>query len=85
MSEMSLWRAEMSNEFPSFDYKKFVASHATSHTSPRECFCVGKKNGEPYCRCEMQIRGVYQRDGQWVEPPRNEIIHGPVRNYGPTT
>lgn len=50
-----------------------------------ECFCVGPKNGEPFCRCDMLRRGVYQRDGQWVEPPKGEVIHGPVRDFGPTT
>lgn len=53
---------------------------------PFPCYCVGKKNGEPYCKCEMESRGVYQRNGMWIEPPKGEIVHGAVlEDFGSTT
>lgn len=35
------------------------------------CMCIGPQNGEPYCPCKMRSRGVYKRDGRWVEPERD--------------
>lgn len=32
------------------------------------CFCVGKQNGEPYCPCMMKAKGVFRRNGRWIEP-----------------
>ena len=40
------------------------------------CFCIGPQNGEPYCPCEMRSRGIFQRDGKWIEP---EKVVGAVR------
>lgn len=36
------------------------------------CCCIGKQGGEPFCPCEMRARGIFKRDGRWVEPARGE-------------
>ncbi len=40
----------------------------------RACNCVGPRNGQPLCPCQM--RGVFQRNGRWIMPERDL---GPVR------
>jgi hypothetical protein len=37
------------------------------------CGCIGPQNGEPKCPCAM--RGVFQRDGRWIQA---EVDLGPV-------
>ena len=44
---------------------------------PPPCNCIGPQRGAPYCPCEMRARGVFERDGRWVEPERDL---GPVQN-----
>lgn len=39
----------------------------------KQCFCIGRQNGEPLCPCRM--KNLEQRDGRWVEKPRD---FGPV-------
>lgn len=39
--------------------------------------CIGPQRGEPYCPCAMKARGVFKRDGRWIEPERDL---GPVQN-----
>jgi hypothetical protein len=43
------------------------------------CNCVGPRNGEPRCPCQM--RNVIERDGRWVVPEQDL---GPVRRLTPT-
>jgi hypothetical protein len=45
--------------------------------SVQSCFCIGPQNCEPYCPCMMRAKGVYQRDGRWIEPEKDV---GPVQN-----
>lgn len=33
------------------------------------CNCIGPRNGEPRCRCQM--RNVIERDGRWVVPEQD--------------
>jgi len=35
------------------------------------CNCIGPQRGEPYCPCAMKSKGVYQRDGRWIEPEKD--------------
>lgn len=35
------------------------------------CNCVGQQRGEPYCPCVMRARGVFRRNGRWIEPERD--------------
>lgn len=42
------------------------------------CHCVGAQTGQPYCPCEMRQRGIFMRDGRWVEPARKERDLGPA-------
>lgn len=37
----------------------------------RSCGCIGPQNGEPLCPCMMRAKGVYRRDGRWIEPERD--------------
>jgi len=46
-------------------------------TTPIPCSCVGPQKGEPYCPCMMRARGVYRKDGRWVEPEKDL---GPARD-----
>lgn len=45
---------------------------------PHVCNCVGPQNGEPYCRCQMEAKGVFIRDGRYVLPARPEMDLGPA-------
>lgn len=40
-------------------------------TDTWSCNCIGPQNGEPYCPCMMSARGVYEKDGRWIEPQRD--------------
>ena len=44
------------------------------------CSCMGPKNGEPKCPCEMRALGIFQRDGRWIQPEKDL---GPVRKVEP--
>lgn len=53
------------------------------------CNCVGPQYGQPHCPCQM--RGLYQRDGKWVEPERvvGDVVptfyrpgHGSIASHG---
>lgn len=44
------------------------------------CNCIGPRNGEPRCRCQM--RNVIERDGRWVVPEQDL---GPVIRRAPTS
>lgn len=33
------------------------------------CNCIGPRNGEPRCRCQM--RNVIERDGRWIVPEQD--------------
>lgn len=43
------------------------------------CNCIGPRNGEPRCRCQM--RNVIERDGRWIVPEQDL---GPVVRPAPT-
>lgn len=32
------------------------------------CHCIGKQPGEPECPCVMRARGIFKRDGRWIQP-----------------
>ena len=57
------------------DLKSWPIMQGPDRTSP--CNCIGPQRGEPYCPCIMRARGVFKRDGRWVEPERDL---GPVQN-----
>ena len=50
----------------------------SSGSGAHACCCVGPQNGEPMCPCEMRSRGIFKRNGRWVEPARGEKDIGPV-------
>lgn len=37
--------------------------------SVRACNCIGPRNGQPRCPCQMS--GVVERDGRWVQLERD--------------
>jgi len=41
------------------------------------CNCIGPQSGQPYCPCLMRAKGVFKRDGRWIEPEKDL---GPVQN-----
>lgn len=41
------------------------------------CNCLGPQNDQPLCPCAMKKRGIYQRDGRWIQPEQDL---GPVQN-----
>lgn len=45
------------------------------------CYCIGRQRGEPFCPCEMQRRGIVNRNGRWIEP---EHDYGEVKAEIPT-
>jgi hypothetical protein len=50
-------------------------------TEAQACHCIGPQNGCPVCPCEARKRGIFQRDGRWIEPARparGERDLGPV-------
>ena len=51
------------------------ATREKTGQEPRACFCIGPRNGEPLCPCAMRMRGIFKRDGHWIEP---EHDLGPV-------
>lgn len=59
--------------------------HGVYQTQPRDwldtfaCNCVGPRNGEPRCPCQM--RNVIERDGRWI---MLEQDLGPVVRPAPT-
>ena len=44
----------------------------TSGDGAHACFCVGPQDGAPCCPCEVRNRGLFVRDGRWIEPARGE-------------
>jgi hypothetical protein len=48
-----------------------------SEVSLSSCNCIGPQRGEPYCPCLMRDKGVFQRNGRWIEPEQDL---GPVQN-----
>lgn len=47
-------------------------------TDNSACNCIGAQNGEPFCPCAMRTRGIFERDGKWIEPAAKEKILGSV-------
>lgn len=43
------------------------------------CNCVGPRNGQPRCPCQM--RNVIEREGRWIVPEQDL---GPVRSPTPS-
>lgn len=42
------------------------------------CNCIGSQNNEPYCPCQMREKGVFKRNGRWIEPEKDL---GPVISF----
>jgi len=44
-----------------------------------DCDCVGPKNGEPFCYCMMKEKGIYESNGNWIDPSRDDKIISDVK------
>lgn len=42
-----------------------------THIRDAGCFCTGPLPGQPECPCMMRSKGIFQRDGRWVQPERD--------------
>lgn len=47
------------------DWNSQTSASSGKADASHSCYCVGPKNGEPYCPCRM--KNVIQRDGRWIE------------------
>ncbi len=53
-----------------YDWKKAGLSAA--------CYCMGPRDGEPLCPCQMRLQGIFERDGQWIRPAQPEQVITPA-------
>ncbi len=42
----------------------------SNNMSALACCCIGAQDNQPCCPCEMRRKGIFQRNGEWVEPER---------------
>lgn len=50
---------------------EYTSSLTNDDNTVTACGCMGPQNGEPLCPCMMRARGVYKKDGRWVEPEKD--------------
>ena len=55
---------------PKCDPDTYTSGGSVPNEKGHACFCTGPRIGEPFCPCEMRSRGIFKRDGHWVQPER---------------
>ena len=62
-------------QYPEWDRHTLTV---TSGLGTHACNCIGPQPGEPFCPCMMRQRGIFRRNGRWIEPARGERDLGPA-------